>query len=143
MPYEYLEGVVTADEAFRAWGSSLEETFSSAADALLGIMIKNPDELKKESARVVEIEDETLEFLLYSFLKEILYIKDTERLLLRPENIEITKSNGKWHLKALMIGESIDNKSSDLLVDVKAITLHQFYLSKTKSGWETRVVVDI
>ncbi len=142
MPYEYLEGIVTADEAFRAWGTSLEETFKSAADALLGIMIKNPNKLNRKFTRTIEIEEENPEFLLYTFLKEILYIKDAERLLLKPADIEIT-GNSTWRLKALMVGESIESKHDELLVDVKAITLHQFNLSRTKYGWEARVVVDI
>ena len=143
MPYEYLEGIVTADEAFRAWGSSLEETFTSAVDALLGIMMKNPETLGMEQRKDIEIEEESLEFLLYSFLKEILFMKDAYRLLLRPNSIHIKQANNKWKLKAELVGEPIDNRIEELLVDVKAITLHRFKLEKTDGLWEAMVVVDV
>ena len=46
--YEYLEGIVTADAAFDAYGKNLEELFENSAIATTRVMI----ELKTLSTRI-------------------------------------------------------------------------------------------
>ncbi len=40
-------------------------------------------------------------------------------------------------------GEKIDSGKHDLVVDVKAVTLHRFRVEKTQRGWEAVVILDI
>ena len=57
-------------------------------------------------------------------------------------NIKITQ--GKKHkLKAKAYGEKLDMKKHELLVDVKAVSLHNFKVEKTRTKWKTDVILDV
>jgi SHS2 domain-containing protein len=43
----------------------------------------------------------------------------------------------------VLAGEELDMNRHDLVVDVKAVTLHQFRVEKTDRGWEAFVILDI
>jgi len=143
VPYQYLD-IVTADEAFRAWGRTKEELFISAAHALTGVMVEKPEKLRPLIRKELILEEESLEFLLFAFLKEILFLKDAERVLLIPERVNIAKSSqSSWKLKAGLYGENLDGLGENLLVDVKAITLHEFSVERKDDLWQATVVVDV
>ena len=40
-------------------------------------------------------------------------------------------------------GEVIDRERHELLVDVKAVTMHHFKVEETAEGWTATVVLDI
>jgi SHS2 domain-containing protein len=48
-----------------------------------------------------------------------------------------------YHLEAKLAGEHLDYDRHDLVVDVKAVTMHQFHLAPTPDGWQARIVLDI
>lgn len=147
MPYEYIENWAPADQAFRAWGNSLEEVFRSSVDALLGVMVNDPELIRPDEKRKIHFREETLELLLYELLREIVYYKDSDHLLLRPgpdrNDLIITHENNEWSLNCTLTGQKLDAFEGEFLVDVKAVTLHRFSLTKTDKGWEATVVVDI
>ena len=41
------------------------------------------------------------------------------------------------------MGEKIDMKKHEMLVDVKAVTMHMFEVKKEKNIWKARVVLDV
>lgn len=143
MPYEFLEDVAIADIAFRAWGKDLEETFGAAAEATMNVMVENLDAIEPVEERAIEVVQEAADLLLFDFLQELIYYKDSERLLLRVKNIRIDKEDLGYRLRARARGEVIDPERHQLRVDVKAVTLHQFRLEQTLDGWETQVILDI
>lgn len=149
MPYMYLEDRATADVAFKAWGVNLEELFRSCADALLAIMISNPELIHPSEEKIVELEADSIEILLHNFLQEILYFKDAYQLFMKVKEIEImstvtSSSQQSWLLKATFFGEAIELHKDDLLADIKGVTFHDFSIENRKDGiWEATVVVDV
>ena len=81
--------------------------------------------------------------LLFDFLQELVFLKDRDQILLRVERIDITPGADAYRLEAVLSGEVLDYDRHDLVVDVKAVTMHQFHLAPTPDGWRARVVLDI
>ena len=143
MSYEFLEDVATADIAFHAWGKDLEELFIAAGDATLNVMIDNLDAIALTETRTFSLENDELDMLLFNFLQEFIYYKDSELLLLRAQQVEISEKDGVHQLSAVTKGEKLDSDRHQQRVDVKAVTLHQFQLEKTDDGWTAMVILDI
>ncbi len=143
MSYEFLEDVAIADIAFRAWGKDLEELFLTAGDATINVMIDNLDSIEPKETRTFSLENEALDLLLFNFIGELIYYKDSEQLLLRAQQVQIEDKNGLQQLSAVARGETLDPNRHQQRVDVKAVTLHRFQLEKTNDGWTAIVILDI
>jgi SHS2 domain-containing protein len=143
MPYRYLDDIAIADAAFEAWGKTAEEMLVSASDATVNIMVKDLDVIRYRHYRHLQIAEEQLDMLLFQLLQELIYYKDAEQLLLRVRNIRLEQQDGSWVAFVELAGETIDPDRHDLVVDVKAITLHQFDVQQTASGWIASVIVDV
>ena len=143
MPYEYLEDITTADAAFRAWGSTLDEMFVAAADATMGVMVEELESIAKQERRTISLQDDNVEMLLFGFLQELIYYKDAEQLLLRMGPVEVAEGATGLGLRAQGWGEQINPGKHELIVDVKAVTMHRFGVRQTARGWEATVVVDV
>lgn len=144
MPYRYLENIATADVAFEAWGATLEELFSAAADATLNVMVEEPATISCEVTIPIDLENNALDLLLYDFLTEIIFLKDSRQLLLRPRAISLSEEDGTWELSLDLCGARIDPALHRLNVDVKAVTLHHFNLVQLgDNSWQATVVLDI
>ncbi|HEY9691632.1 MAG TPA: archease [Oculatellaceae cyanobacterium] len=143
MNYEFLEDIAIADIAFQASGNTLEEVFQVSGDATINAMIENIEEINHKETRNFHIENDELDLLLFNFLQELVYYKDSELLLLRTQEIKIYEEDGQHQLNAVMIGEKLDRDRHEQRVDVKAVTLHRFKLEKTAEGWTALVILDI
>lgn len=143
MPYRYIEEEATADIAFEANGKDLSEVFRSAGDAVLNVMVANPESVRPLEARSIELNNEALDLLLLDFLQDLIFYKDAEQLLLRAHEIEIRKTGDKWQLSSTWEGERLDPARHHQLVDVKAVTLHDFRLEQVADGWRAHVILDI
>jgi SHS2 domain-containing protein len=143
MPYEFLEEVAIADIAFKAWGEDLEETFVTAADAVMNVMVEDLDAIQPREERQFTLENDARDMLLFDFLQEFIYYKDAEQLLLRVERVQITEADNLYVLQATARGERLDPARHRQRVDVKAVTLHQFRLEQTDRGWQAFVILDI
>jgi len=143
MPYEFVDELTVADIAFRAWGHNLEETFVAAADAVMNTMVEDLDAIQPHDTRILSVEHEALDLLLFNFLQELLYYKDADQLLLRVQQLHIADERQLYTLQATAVGERIDPGHHRMRVDVKAVTLHRFSLMQTDGGWEATVILDI
>jgi SHS2 domain-containing protein len=143
MSFEFVENITSADVAFRAAGDDLNELFTSAADAVLCIMIDNPWELARNIRRDFTVTGTGEDLLLYSFLSEFLFYKDAESLLLLPEQIEIITTDSGYALNCRASGEFIDRGKHEFRVDIKAVTMHHFRLERHGTGWSAVVVLDV
>jgi SHS2 domain-containing protein len=143
MPFEFLEEIATADIAFKAWGKDLPEMFRAAADATLKVMVENLGAIKPREKRELILKNDALDMLLFDFLQELIYYKDSEKLLLRVKEIDIREEDRHHVLNAAVQGEKLDPRRHHQRVDVKAVTLHRFHLEKTDQGWEALVILDI
>ena len=143
MPYTYLEDVGTADIAFEATGCDLRQLFSDAADATTNVMIDNIEAIQQRETRQIELSNDKLDMLLFDLLQELIFLKDAERLLLRIREIQIAERDQNYFLMATAAGEPLDAERHHQRADVKAVTLHDFSVEQTESGWKARVLLDI
>jgi SHS2 domain-containing protein len=143
MPYHYLEEVGTADIAFEATGRDLPELFTDAADATTNVMIDNVEAIQPRQTRQIELSNDKLDMLLFDLLQELIFLKDAERLLLRIREVQIDKRDDIYFLKATADGEPLDAERHHQRADVKAVTLHDFFVEQTDGGWNARVLLDI
>ena len=143
MPYRYLEDIALADAAFEAWGGSLEETFVSAAAAAVNIMVRDPAAVRRREYRHFRVQDAQLDMLLFLMLQELVFYKDAEQLLLLVQAVRIEKEEGVWTAFVEAAGERIDPGRHELIVDIKAITLHRLRVEETPPGWSATVTVDV
>ncbi|HEY9747644.1 MAG TPA: archease [Allocoleopsis sp.] len=143
MPYEFLEDIAIADIAFQASGQDLEELFIAAGDAVTNTMIDNLEAIAPQTTRTFTLENDELDLLLFNFLQEFVYYKDSELLLLRPQQVKIEQKDMVYRLVAIAKGEELDPERHHQRVDVKAVTLHRFKLEQTPEGWTALVILDI
>jgi SHS2 domain-containing protein len=143
MPYKFLEGITVADVAFEATGKTIKELFESAALALTNTQIKDLNRIENRVKKEIKTEAEDIEMLLYNFLQNLVFLKDAEQLLFNKFEIEIIPKNKKWLLVAICYGEKIDASKHNLIVDVKAVSLHEFEVKEEKDGWRAKVVLDV
>lgn len=142
MPYKFLEDIAIADVAFEATGKTLEELFDSSALALENTQVKDLKSVKHKVEKKIGVEADNVDMLLFNFLQELIFLKDVELLLFSKFDIKITESK-KYKLKSKAYGEKLNMKKHELLVDVKAVSLHNFKVEKTKSGWKADVILDV
>jgi SHS2 domain-containing protein len=143
MGFEYVGEIAIADVAFQAWGQTLEEMFIAAADAATGAMVADLETIERREARQFQMSSGAVDMLLFDLLQEIIFFKDAEQLLLRIEELTITCRDGQYVANATARGEPIDPGRHEMIVDVKAVTLHRFKVEKTPRGWESFVILDI
>ncbi len=143
MPYKFLEGLTVADVAFEATGKTLKELFQSAADATTETMVRDLSSVKQTVKKKFEVEAENVEMLLYKFLQEIIFYKDAEMLLFSKYELDFIPQKKRWKLIALVHGEKLDMNKHELIVDVKAVTLHKYSVEEGSNGWRAQVILDI
>jgi SHS2 domain-containing protein len=143
MPYRYLEDIATSDAAFEAWGGTLEDMFIAAADATMNVMVENLPGIANKERRIIQVEAEAVDLLLFQLLQELIFFKDAERLLLRVSGIAIQEQTGRLTCVAETYGEEINADRHEMIVDVKAVTLHRFRVEQTPRGWESTVILDV
>src|SRR3989344_7997614 len=121
--YEFLENVAIADIAYEAYGKDLNELFENAALAVfeLSADLKTVDAMQKFE---FELENEKVDNLLYDFLSEILFLKDSKYVVFRKSKVVINEGNKKFMLNAVLEGDTINPQKQHLENDIKAITMH-------------------
>jgi len=139
--YKFLEDVAIADIAYEAYGKNLEELFENAAFAIFE-MSANLETVNAKEKIEFEVESDKIENLLYDFLSEILFLKDSKYMVFKKVKVNI-KQNKKYQLKAILEGDTINPQKQQLENDIKAVTMHMFEIKKEKSGYKATIVVDI
>ena len=132
----------TADIGVRGYGSTLEEAFEAVALALFDVMV-DVRKVEPKECREVEVEEEDLEALLYSFLEELLVLHDVEGLVFGDVKVEIEKTENGYRLKARACGEPLSEKHEPK-EEVKAITYHEMEIKQLPDGrWMAQFVPDL
>ncbi|MGQ9471055.1 MAG: archease [Candidatus Aminicenantales bacterium] len=134
-----------ADAKFQAFGRTIEEAFSHAALAVASLMWQ-PEKVKPRQRRVVMVQGNDLEQLLFKFLSEILYLFEAKGFLLSAVNgLRIKsperKTDRPYFLEAVFEGDNLD-KIYPIFGEVKAITYHDMFI-KQNDGVCLQVVVDM
>jgi SHS2 domain-containing protein len=143
MPHWTLPGLTQADVAFRAEGESLEEVFRAAWEATLEVMLPAPGCLRALVRKAIELANPASDLLLFDFLQQLLFFKDSEGLLLSLVSLSIEMGPGEFRLQAEAAGEEADPARHELGTDVKAVTLHRFALRRAGGRWQATVILDV
>ena len=135
--YEFIEH--TADLGLKAYGASLEKLFAHAAEAFFEALVST-ESVKERIERSIQVEADALDNLMVSWLNELLYLHDTERLVFKSCQIKRIKD---YQLKANAQGEILNPARHEIKTGIKAVTYHQLYVKERGGGWEARVIFDI
>ncbi len=136
-PYQAFDH--TADLGLAITGASEEELFANAAIAVFDI-ITDLDRVEAREIRRIAVEGDGREDLLINFLREILYLYNGERWLLKELRIVRISEKG---LEAEARGEPLDGRKHEICKEIKAVTYHQAQVRQTPAGWTARVIFDV
>lgn len=139
--YKFLEDVAIADIAFEAYGKSLNEVFENSAHAIFELSA-NVKTIAAKKKIEMSLENEKIDNLLYDFLSEILFLKDSKYMVFNKIKVFV-KQDKNYHLKAVIQGDTINPGIQQLENDIKAVTMHMFELKREKGGYKATIVVDI
>ncbi len=144
--FRFLSNAVTSDIAFEVFAGNESSLFENAGLALEAVMT---DLRKVKGVQVYKINlvGESLDELLYSFLEELVFLKDSKKMLFRKIKCRVEKSKnkkGKWKVSGSLFGERMDPKRHELKLDVKAVTKYLFKVEKlSKESFRSFIVLDV
>jgi len=129
----------TADTGIVAYGADMREAFANAAYGMFSLMA-DLEQVREETSRYIEAEAGDRESLVVSWLNELLYMFDVERIVFkRFDVLELTNTR----LKADAYGEKVNASRHDLRSGVKAATYHMLKVSEDRGRWRIRVIFDV
>jgi SHS2 domain-containing protein len=91
----------------------------------------------------VSLSTEAIDLLLVDWLSELVYRFDTGGWLARDAEVEVSRADDQWTLRARLAGGRIDPARHEVRVLVKAVTYHALEVVQTGAGWRARVIFDI
>ena len=139
MRWKYFDH--TADVMFEAYGKTLEEAFSNTCLAMFNILT-DITKVKQTVNFGIKVEASTKEKLLFDFIDELIFLMDTEFVLISSvDNIRISQKDGKYTLESSVSGDKSINY--DTHGDIKAPTYNEMSIKNDKTRYTLRVVVDI
>ena len=136
-PYEVFDH--TADVGIHAFGHTLPELFIHAAQGMESLMVA-PEQVHESVTREITVEGHDVVALLIAWLNELVFLFDTEYLLLRTFQIDIFTETS---LQAHASGEPYDAQRHDLSSAIKAVTWHEASVERTNDGYKARIIFDI
>jgi SHS2 domain-containing protein len=129
----------TADLGLRIVADDLNALFAEAGKALFSIIVDNFEAIAPTTAQTVAIAGADREYLLFDWLRELLYRFDADHWLFSEFDVEVNADG----LTATIWGELLVRDRHQLGHEVKAITYHELKVESTSTGWLAEVIVDI
>ena len=137
LPYEVFEH--TADIGIHVYGNTLSELFLHAAQGMESLMVA-PEQVQSVTSRKITVKGHDHVSLLIAWLNELIFLFDTDYLLLRDFVIE---SVSETHLSAQAFGEVYNAQRHDLSSGIKAVTWHEASVTLSNEGYKARIIFDI
>ncbi len=117
MRYEEIDH--TADVGIRAFGKTLEDLFAASAEGMFSL-IADLSKVNAVGEVEVRVTAEDRQALMVRWLSELLYLHETQHLLLKEFDVRLDG----LALQALVKGEGIDRGRHELKLAIKAVTYH-------------------
>ena len=134
----------TADVQVKSWGRNLEQAFAQTAYSLMATITPDLNKINPKIEKVLKVEAEDKEALLFDFLSEFLYIFDVKELVFSEIEVKrIKKVNEQFELQAILKGEKFDKNKHDSGIEVKAITYSFMKIEEELNKVEIDIVFDI
>lgn len=136
--YEIIDR--STDLLLRVTGSNLPLLFTEAARGLTAMLVDAPQEVlpEQEISFNVAGSPEELDYLLFDWLNELLYLFDTEEILLAEFDVALTEDG----LTATARGQRLDPGRHRLAYEVNNISYDHLFIEKTAAGFVAEVVVN-
>jgi SHS2 domain-containing protein len=129
----------TADLGLRVRAATLPELFADAGRGVTSMLVEDVAAIRETTSATIALPKDDLEFLLFDFLKAVLFRFETDRLLLVRFEVTLDDSG----LLAVGHGEAMDDARHEPGHEVKAITYHGLRVERDGDGWLAEVIVDI
>lgn len=129
----------TADLGLRIRAADLNTLFQEAGEAMFSTIVDDLGTVKPSERIDIAISGTDREYLLFDWLRELLYRFDAEHRLFSKFQVTVTEQG----LQGTAWGEKYDPKRHVLGHEVKAITYHELKVEQTADGWLAEVIVDI
>lgn len=129
----------TADLGLRVQAPDLDTLFAEAAEALFSVVVEDLSTVTASQNLEVNLTGDDREFLLFDWLKTLLYHFDAEHMLFSRFEVHVRPDG----LHGIARGEPLDRSRHELSHEVKAITYHGLRVEQTPDGWLAEVIVDI
>jgi SHS2 domain-containing protein len=136
--YEIIDH--TADIGIRVKGSSLEELFLHAAEAMFDILAQPKRSLFPAISYPVAVEAESVDELLVKWLQELHLAFDMRRLVLTHfwiDEIDTARVMGGGK------GMKFDDTRHRAGTQIKAVTYHRLKVEEVEGEWVAEVIFDI
>lgn len=129
-----------SDVGFEVYGDTLEELYANAAIAMYSFMT-DIDEIEEEAEeREIEVNSEDLYSLMFDWLDELIFLFDSESLVMRSFDIAIDESN--FSIQGTCKGGKFDPSKHESGIIIKAVTYNMMQIKKGEV-WKARVVLDV
>jgi SHS2 domain-containing protein len=129
----------TADVGMRVSAPDLPSLFSEAARGLLSLLVEEVDTVEPRVELTIRLEEADLEYLLFDWLRELLYLYDARHFLVSECKVSIKDGI----LDSKIRGETCDLARHRLAHEVKAITSHGLLVCQEAEGYKAEFIVDI
>jgi SHS2 domain-containing protein len=139
--YRVLERTALADCALEVEGHDLDDLFETAGRALTETML-DPATLPGTVEHELRLEAQTLEWLLYEWLSELIARKDEHGIVYTRLAVKV-QDGQRYLLTAQAQGGSIVRGRTELRADPKGVSLQRFEVTPFPGGWHARFVLDL
>jgi SHS2 domain-containing protein len=129
----------TADLGLRIRAADLDTLFAEAGAALFSAIVEDQAMVHPVRCLDIRLDGSDREYLLFDWLKELLYHFEVEHLLFSRFEVRVSPTG----LEGRAWGEPLDRSRHELTHEVKAITYHGLKVEQTADGWLGEVIVDI
>lgn len=129
----------TADIGIRAFGATREEAFTNAARGMFSL-ICDLEGIRPVEEYSISVEAEDEDALLVEWLNELLYLYDSESILL--SEFKVAAMGNNW-IKGIALGEPYDPGRHKLDTDIKAVTYHMLKIARAEDSWYAEVIFDV
>ena len=128
MGYKVLDHAT--DAFIEVTASSLIEAFEIAGYSVIDTILDN-SKIEKKKERNIVVNGKDLNYLLYNWLEEIIYLIITEGFAIKKLKITLEK-NEEYTISAGIFGENIDIKKHGFKVEIKSPTFHEMEIKQEK-----------
>ena len=128
MSYKVLDHAT--DAFIEVTASSLTEAFKVAGDSVVDTILDN-SKIEEKKERNIVVKGKDLNYLLYNWLEDLIYLIITEGFAIKKLDITVEK-NEEYTISAQIFGEDIDIKKHGFKVEIKSPTFHEMDTKQEK-----------
>jgi len=136
----------TADTGIRVWSETCDELFRFAALGMCSLIV-DPALVKSSDYLVVEQYADTIEELLFQWLKELLFLINSNGIVFSSFFLRVDKIAGMntnpYYIYSKGLYEGLDIERHEYCNEIKAVTRHLFKVERGKRDWKATIIFDL